>query len=138
MEIPAELPDETLLRAGGWNPRFTRVVARRVQGRVAIALVETKLRGHSPNEYLEVLYWSEEAGWQSVGGDEAGLCGYGWNSRPDVEQAGIAYAYGAAPGETEVIVEFGTERHRVPVVDEGWWLFAVESETSDIEPRRVS
>jgi hypothetical protein len=131
--MPPVPSDEDLLDAGGWDPRFARVLAKAVVGDMAIAILDTNgADGGTTYEDTEVYQWDRQDGWSSV--IEHGGAGVGW-------MVGIVYASDQAPGEGSVIVQFRDQRRHVPVQTDGWWLFATEGDAAEIdderEPRRV-
>ncbi len=124
-----EFSDEVALRAGGWNPRFARVLAKVVIGRSAIAIIDANgADGGLIYEHIEPFLWEDGLGWESWGG--GGGLGSGWCY-------GIAYAAGEAEADTSIVVEFRGVRHDVDVQPTGYWLFAAESDDRDEFPTRA-
>jgi hypothetical protein len=117
----AEPTDAELLAAGGWHPKYARVLARgSVDDRTVIVIIDSAgADGSEPYEYVELMF-REDDRWQSSGGSNAGIEGEGWSG-------GVVYAYGKSTNAS-VAVELGRERHEVPVQTGGWWLFAARRE----------
>ena len=124
-----EFTDAVVFAAGGWDPRFDRVVAKAVVGRNAIAIIDSNgVDGGHTDENIDRFSWINGS-WK--GGASGSWSETGWCD-------GLAYASGnAAPGDT-VTVSFDGEEHRVAVEQSGYWLFAVAAADEEDLPRRIS
>ncbi len=124
-----EFTDAVVFAAGGWNPRFDRVVAKAVVGRKAIAIIDSNgVDGGHTDENIDHFSW--------IGGRWRGETSGSWGETGWGD--GFAYAGGnAAPGDT-VTVSFDGEEHRVEVELSGYWLFAGAGADEEELPRRVS
>jgi hypothetical protein len=124
-----EFSDVVALRAGRWDLRFARVLAKVVIGRSAIAIIDANgADGGLIYEHIEPFMWDDSLGWESWGG--GGGLGSGWTY-------GIAYAAGEAEADESIVVEFRGVRHEVEVQPNGYWLFAVKSDDGEDLPTRV-
>jgi hypothetical protein len=130
-----ELTDDLIIDVGGWDSRYTRVLARAVVGDLAIVLLDTNVEAGDNiyRYYTEGYAWTSEEGWFSTAGSGPGIPTGGWNS-------GLAYACGHDPDEASVIVEYAGERHTVNVQPNGYWIYATALGDPDDHdfPQRVA
>jgi hypothetical protein len=122
----AALDEDTVLTAGGWDQRFTHVLATAVDGWAGAALIDpNEADKTSGREEIEGYVWEPAQGWSSNGiSGSAGNRGF---STP-----GIVYACGQLREEDHVVLIRG-EHRRVPVQRDGWWLFAARRESTEVD-----
>ena len=125
-----ELTDEEIIRVGGWDPRFARVLAKAADGPRAIAIVGSNgAAGGRVYENQDWLDWDPEVGWR------AGASG---NSYQGGWRDGLAVAAGnGIPGEVVVLTVGGSEYTAV-VEPTGYWAFAILSDDAIPEVDRRS
>jgi hypothetical protein len=116
--------DEQILTAGGWDPRFARVLAKALVGdRRAVVIIDSNgADGGALYPDLGIITKSRDGTWKeeisgSAGFPPEGICSSGW-------AAGVAYAYGVAGDQAEVRLDIDGAFQNVPVQRLGWWLFA--------------
>ncbi len=123
---PPDLTADHIIAAGGWHPRWARVLAFATLGVQGCALVDRNGDG-AELECEEWLYDEASARWVSGSSSgtgpldlsEARLEGWG--------QSGRAYfAHGVAPGADAILVAVDNQTHRVAVTPLGVWLLMIE------------
>jgi hypothetical protein len=112
------LTDEALIMAGGWHPRYARVLLIQYIDAEALALVD----GNGNGAEVECEQWS----WTSEGWVERSSNGIGpldgrapwtWG-----ELADIGFVVGCAEPGTTVMVKWGTETQEAIANDNGVWV----------------
>ncbi len=101
----------TVLRLGGWDPRYVRVLFIAQRDGLAIALLDA-----DSDTNLDVLERDDVGAWQAGAGGSVDDQGPGM-SHP------AAYDYGRAAPGTEVIVDYLGRSHVVVTDAAGWWAF---------------
>jgi hypothetical protein len=124
-----EFTDQAALVAGGWDPRFARVLAEAVVGASAVAIIDANgAQGGLVYENIDSYTWEPGSGWD--GWIRSGGLSSGW-------PGGVAYASGSGTPGDSVVIDFEGEHHRVDVQPSGYWLFAAPGEDPDQYPTRV-
>ncbi|BEP16433.1 hypothetical protein acdb102_47440 [Acidothermaceae bacterium B102] len=119
-----DLDAATVLRLGGWNPRYVRVLFIAQSGDVAIALVDA-----DSDTNLDVLERDGGGEWQ------AGSSGSVNDEGPGMIDP-AAYDYGHAPPGTQVTVDYLDATYLVEADANGWWAFLAEYDHErDEQPR---
>jgi hypothetical protein len=122
------LDAESVIQAGGWDPRYARVLAIATVDDIAAALIDTN--GDGADIDLDQYERVGDGDWQENISGAVGDEGVSWSPR-------IAATWGqAAPGET-VEIEFLRRRSALVTSETGWWLF-IGPATDDVDmlPRR--
>ena len=102
----------TVLRVGGWDPRFTRVILIAEDGDIGIALLDA-----DTDFNIEAFNRDADGAWHSGGGGSS-------NDDGAVGVSGeAAYAYGRSAPGTVVAVEHHGRSHQVVTDDNGWWVY---------------
>jgi hypothetical protein len=119
-----EFTDEDAIVAGGWDPRFARVLAKVALGSSAIAIIDSNGgQGDQPvYENLDAYRWQPGVGWS--GWSSSGGLSSGW-------VGGLAYASGTGTAGESVVVAYRGENHRTEVAPTGYWLVVIEDRTPD-------
>lgn len=111
-----------VITAGGWSPRYARVLVVEGNGTRALALVDTNGDGREINENR---YWREESGsWHS--GSSSGSV----PSRPAThpfgfwrDEQGVVSAYGRTATAGPVTVEVDDRLIEAVATEGGWWVW---------------
>ena len=101
----------TVLRKGGWDPRYVRVLFIAQRGDPAIALLDP-----DSDTNLDVLERDEAGEWHAAGGGSRNDEGPGMSDP-------TAYDYGRAAPGTEVTIDYLGRSHVVVTDATGWWAF---------------
>ena len=125
-----QFTDEVALQAGGWDPRFSRVLATAVVGSTAIAIIDSNSQDSEVGyENTDSYEWMPGLGWR--GRTSGGGLANGWID-------GVVVISGTGlPGDT-VLIEFRDEPHQIAVQSSGYWLFAAAGSDDETPPKRVN
>jgi hypothetical protein len=109
-----------IVAAGGWHPRYARVLAIAQDGDHAVALVD----GNGDGAELEAELWT----WDGHTWTGAGSSGAGSLDTLGPAQAGgwigtSYFTFGRAPGRRKISIVFDGQRHQVPVSRNRVWAF---------------
>ena len=118
---PARPSDGELLAAAG-SAQYSRLLIRRQLDRVAVAVVDTN--GDGVLLVVVTFHLDDDGVWRETGDVGAGIAG---QSRA----SGTGYAYGHAPGTSAVEIGYRGEAQEVPVDENGWWLYLVETDDGE-------
>jgi hypothetical protein len=127
-----ELAADALIAAGGWNPRYARVLLIADDGQHAVILVD----GNGDGAELEFEHWQREADgiWQGLSSS-----GHGSLDELPVTQSWhgglFVAAIGRADPAAEVTVEYGGQVYRRRANQFGIWGFVHPPDSTD--PREV-
>ncbi len=119
-DVLGELEGEALIRVGGWNPSYARVLLIEHDAHNAVVVVD----GNGDGAELELEYWHRDADGRWRGGSSSG---HGpldrmpalqtWNAGPFV------VALGRAEPSADVSVQYGRELYRRRANEHGLWGF---------------
>jgi hypothetical protein len=124
----AELSADSVIRTGGWHPRYARVLLIEHDEQDAVILVD----GNGDGAELELEYWhrGEDGRWHG-----GGTSGYGpvaflprlraWNAGPFVA------AVGRTQPNAEVTVAYAGEAYRRRASEFGTWGFVHAADSPD-------
>lgn len=119
----------TAITAGGWDPRYAVLLALRIEGDVAAALVDSNGDGGD----IDLDLWTRDAdgAWRersSSGG--AGDEGTGWSPE-------MVTAYGRTEPHGTIHVAYAGTEHVLTADALGWWLFVAPSVDEGTFPTSV-
>ena len=127
-----ELTPDGLIVAGGWNPRYARVLLIEDDGQHAVILVD----GNGDGAELEIEYWQREPDGVWHGGSSSGHGALDDLPAAQSWHAGLfVAAVGRADPAAEVSVEYGGQVYRCRANQFGIWGFVHASDSAD--PREV-
>ena len=115
-----ELTEDAIIRAGGWHPRYARVLLIECAGGFGLVLID----GNGDGAELEIEYWLREAdgGWR--GGSTSGHGSLDRLPRSQSWSAGdFVAALGRAEPGAEVTVEYAGRSYRRRASQLGIWGF---------------
>jgi hypothetical protein len=116
---PALTPED-VRAAGGWHPRYVRVLAVASDGDYGIAVVD----GNGDGAELEEEAWLwDDGGWRPGTSSGAGPLSFLASIQTGGQVGEASYAYGQVPGRDAVRVSFGGQAYDVPVGPHGVWAF---------------
>jgi hypothetical protein len=123
-----DLDAEAVLRVGGWDPRYARVLVIAVRDDMAVALVDA-----DTDLNLDDFERDAEGNWR------AGAMSASVSGGPGM-QGRIAYDLGQAVAGTPITVAYQGAVHTVLTSASGWWLFVApyDPERPESLPRRCS
>jgi hypothetical protein len=117
---PAPLTSERVVREGGWNPSFARVLKLEQRGDVAFARIDTN---GDKREIEDTFYAWDGDRWVELGSN-------GWGTS---DFAG--WASGEAYGRKDVTLEYAGRRFVVPLDSQrGWWFVGRSAQQSEHWP----
>lgn len=125
-----ELNVDAAIAAGGWDPRWARVLVVATDGDAGAAIVDTN--GDGADVDLDV-YTREPTG-EWVPGPSGNVGEQGW-----CQWDGGVACYGRAARGEAVTVAHRASRHEVITAATGWWLFVTAASATDSRepPSRV-
>jgi hypothetical protein len=121
------LTAQLVISAGGWHPRFARVLLIEQDGGLGLALID----GNGDGAELELEYWQHDGAGRWHGGSSSGhgpldgLRTAGWNAGPFV------CAIGRAGPHEAVQVRYGGRAHRRVASELGVWGFIHAADSAD-------
>lgn len=137
-DIPIDGPTNDEILAGGWNPKYARVLRVEVSRNVAVALVD----GNGDGAEIEMEHWWKVEGrWRYVSSTGFGSLdgpGESLGMRGDVDGGRLVWAAGHSQ-HPEVAVQFKGARHAARVDQFGVWLWIAHDDDEESEelPIRV-
>jgi hypothetical protein len=114
------LTEAEIIAAGGWHPRYARVLAIASDGDYAFALVDGN--GDGAELEAETWLWDGEA-WAAGSSSGAGPLDTLGTSQTGGQIDDSYFAYGSAPGRQTITIDFDGRHHQVPVTRHGVWAF---------------
>lgn len=127
----AGLTGQDVICAGGWSPRYARVLAVSSDADHGLAVVD----GNGDGAELEAESWVWDGhAWVSASSSGAGPLDTLGRVQTGGQIGEAHFAFGRAPGRTSVTVRFEGASHQVGVGEHGVWAF---SPAALLEPNAV-
>jgi hypothetical protein len=118
---------ETIIRTGGWHPRYARVLLVEHDGDRALVLVD----GNGDGAELELEYWLRDADGEWQGGSSSGHGALEYMATAQSWDAGdFVAALGRADPGAEITIQYGGATYRRRTNEFGLWGFVHPADSS--------